>query len=84
MVPGTFIQQAVVSSSRGNMDLISADHVMEPVCIHPCRIHHIPGFKSALIRNQFISFFQLPDLLYFGLKAELYAVHIRILGQRNI
>ena len=30
MVPGAFIQQTIVSSSRGNVDLICTDHVMEP------------------------------------------------------
>ncbi len=84
MVPRTLIQQAVIPSSRRDLYLTAADHIVEPVCVDTRRIYHESGSEDSLIRNKLIAFLKPSDLLYFCTEPEFCAVGIRILCQGDI
>ena len=48
MISGSFIEQTVISTSRGDMDLLFAYHIVEFVCIDTRRVHDIPRLIRAL------------------------------------
>ena len=56
MTSRTLIKQTVISSSRGNMDLLLTYHIMKPVCIDSGCIYHIPCPENPVICMDLPSF----------------------------
>ena len=84
MAAGVFIEKTVVPSPGSNVDLFSADHIVEFICINPRCIYDISGLKCPIICTDLISFFNSHDLLHFCIEFEINPVHVCVLRQRNI
>ena len=84
MTSCALIQKAVISSSRGNVDLLLTYHIMKPVCIDSGCIYHIPCPENPVICMD------LPSLIYwfkirnFRIKFELHTIYICILSHCNV
>ena len=48
MISGSFIEQTVISTSWGDVDLLVAHHVVEFIRVDPRRVHDIPRLIRAL------------------------------------
>ena len=84
MTSRTLIKQAVISSSRGNMDLLRTYHIMKLVCIDSGCIYHIPCPENPIICMDFPSLIYWFNIRNFRIKFELHTIYICILSHCNV
>ena len=83
MVPGLFIEKAVVPSSGNNLKFFLTYHIVEHIGIYTCRINHVLCMHLTIIRNQPVAEIRFFNLNHFCVHLEFHAVFICIFGHGN-
>ena len=84
MISGSFIEQTVISTSWGDMDLLVAYHIVEFVCVDTRRVHDIPRLIRALACPDLPAVFHWSQVGDFCIKVEFHAVRVGILRHGDI
>ena len=70
MVPGLFIEKAVVPSSGNNLKFFPTYHIVEHIGIYTCRIYHVLCMHLTIIRNQPVA-----EIRFFNLNTSVFILN---------
>ena len=81
---GCFVEQAVFAATRGNVDLLAADHVVKNICIHTGSVYHAAGQDVTAVGGELIAVVLAADVCHFCVKTEFDAVCGSIFCECNV
>ena len=84
VVSGSFIEQTVISTSWGDVDLLFAHHVVEFIRINTCRVYDVTRLICALACPDLPAVFHRSQVGDFCIKVEFHAVRVGILRHSDI
>ena len=80
---GSFVEKAVFSFSRSDVDFFLADHVVEFVCIDTCRIYDAVRFESAFCCLNLPDILSAGNVFYFCIEMEICSIRTGVFGESD-